>query len=120
MAKNEVQEQPRSLAAQAAAEADQSEVPFFAPVAIERDEGGDEEGRSLITQAAAQAGDPADLAPAAFADHTTDGTLVGGEEEIAEATVAELRKRAAQLDIEGRSSMTKDELVAAIAEAEQG
>lgn len=39
-------------------------------------------------------------------------------EELAEESVTDLRKRATELDIAGRSSMNKDELVAAIAEAE--
>ncbi|WP_134773277.1 DUF7218 family protein [Ornithinimicrobium flavum] len=41
----------------------------------------------------------------------------GGESEAYEEwTVEELRRRAAELEIEGRSSMTKDELVAALRE----
>ena len=39
----------------------------------------------------------------------------GGEaEDYEEQTVEELRERAAELDVEGRSSMTKDELITAL------
>lgn len=40
-------------------------------------------------------------------------------EDLSELTKAELTKRAADLDIRGRSSMTKDELVDAVRRAER-
>ncbi|MFW6090176.1 MAG: Rho termination factor N-terminal domain-containing protein [Gemmatimonadota bacterium] len=48
-------------------------------------------------------------------NETTSGTG-NPNERLEKRTVDELRNRAAELDIEGRSDMTKDELVAAIRE----
>lgn len=45
--------------------------------------------------------------------------VISGPPEQQEATVDELRQRARELDISGRSSMDKDQLAAAIAEAEE-
>lgn len=41
------------------------------------------------------------------------------DETTTEPTLEQLRKRAAELDVEGRSSMNKDQLTAAIADAER-
>jgi hypothetical protein len=55
------------------------------------------------------------IANAAAASSRSDVGRKGGESgSYDDWTVDELRKRAAELDIEGRSSMTKDELVDAL------
>ncbi|WP_151524711.1 DUF7218 family protein [Serinicoccus kebangsaanensis] len=55
------------------------------------------------------------ISNAAAADSRSDVGERGGEaSDYEDRTVEELRDRAAELDIEGRSSMTKDELIEAL------
>lgn len=55
----------------------------------------------------------------AFEAVWSDKGWVLAEEAMADETLAELRTEAAKADIKGRSSMDKDELVAALAPNEQ-
>lgn len=67
-----------------------------------RDEGASKEKAARIANAAAAQG------------RSKVGRRGGGAEDYEDRTVEELRKRAAELGIEGRSSMTKDELIDAL------
>ncbi|KRF37429.1 DUF7218 family protein [Nocardioides sp. Soil805] len=67
-----------------------------------RDEGASKEKAARIANAAAAQG------------RSKVGRRGGGAEDYEDRTVEELRERAAELDIEGRSSMTKDELIDAL------
>lgn len=67
-----------------------------------RDEGASKEKAARIANASAAEG------------RTAVGERGGGASDYEDRTVEELRHRAAELDIEGRSSMTKDELVDAL------
>lgn len=67
-----------------------------------RDEGNSKEKSARIANAAAAEG------------RETVGSRGGHSGSYDDWTVEDLRKRAAELDIEGRSSMTKDELIDAL------
>lgn len=67
-----------------------------------RDDGASKEKAARIANAAAAQG------------RSKVGERGGGASDYEDRTVDELRRRAAELDIEGRSSMTKDELIAAL------
>jgi len=67
-----------------------------------RDEGNSKEKSARIANAAANEG------------RSAVGERGGEGENYEDRTVEELRKRAAELDIEGRSDMTKDELIDAL------
>ena len=67
-----------------------------------RDEGNSKEKSARIANAAAGS------------SRSAVGRKGGSSPSYEEWTVADLRKRAAELDIEGRSSMKKDELVDAL------
>lgn len=67
-----------------------------------RDEGNGKEKSARIANAAAAEG------------RETVGSRGGHSGSYDDWTVEDLRKRAAELDIEGRSSMTKDELINAL------
>lgn len=69
-----------------------------------RDEGNSKEKSARIANAAARDG------------RSAVGERGGSSEAYEEWTVEELRERAAELDIEGRSDMRKDELVSALRE----
>ena len=67
-----------------------------------RDDGASKEKAARIANAAAAQG------------RSKVGERGGGASDYRDRTVDELRRRAAELDIEGRSSMTKDELIDAL------
>lgn len=67
-----------------------------------RDDGASKEKAARIANASANEG------------RSAVGRRGGGAEDYEDRTVEELRRRAAELDIEGRSSMTKSELVDAL------
>ncbi len=67
-----------------------------------RDDGASKEKAARIANAAAAQG------------RSQVGKRGGGAEDYDDRTVEELRERAAELDIEGRSSMTKSELIDAL------
>ena len=67
-----------------------------------RDEGNSKEKSARIANAAANS------------SRSEVGERGGSSPSYEEWTVAELRERAAELDVEGRSTMTKDELVDAL------
>ena len=67
-----------------------------------RDDGASKEKAARIANAAAAEG------------RSKVGERGGEATDYTDRTVEELRKRAAELDIEGRSSMTKDELIDAL------
>ena len=67
-----------------------------------RDDGASKEKAARIANAAAAQG------------RSKVGERGGGAEDYEDRTVDELRKRAAELDIDGRSSMTKAELIDAL------
>ena len=67
-----------------------------------RDDGASKEKAARIANASAAQG------------RSTVGDRGGHAESYEDRTVDELRERAAELDIEGRSSMTKDELIDAL------
>ncbi len=67
-----------------------------------RDEGASKEKAARIANASAAEG------------RSTVGERGGEAGDYQDRTVEELRKRAAELDIEGRSSMSKDELIDAL------
>lgn len=67
-----------------------------------RDDGASKEKAARIANASAAQG------------RSKVGERGGGASDYEDRTVDELRRRAAELDIEGRSSMTKDELIAAL------
>jgi hypothetical protein len=67
-----------------------------------RDEGASKEKAARIANAAAAQG------------RSAVGERGGGASDYEDRTVEELRRRAAELDIAGRSSMTKDELIEAL------
>ena len=67
-----------------------------------REDGASKEKAARIANASAAQG------------RSTVGSRGGHAEDYEDRTVAELRKRAAELDIEGRSSMTKSELIDAL------
>ena len=67
-----------------------------------RDEGASKEKAARIANTAAAQG------------RSKVGERGGSAEDYDDRTVDELRKRAAELDIEGRSSMTKSELIDAL------
>ena len=69
-----------------------------------RDEGNSKEKSARIANAAARDG------------RSEVGQRGGSSEAYEEWTVDELRSRAAEVDIEGRSDMNKDELIAALRE----
>ena len=67
-----------------------------------RDQGASKEKAARIANAAAAQG------------RSKVGERGGGASDYEDRTVEELRRRAAELDIEGRSSMSKDELIDAL------
>lgn len=67
-----------------------------------RDEGASKEKAARIANASASEG------------RSKVGSRGGSAEDYDDRTVEELRDRAAELDIEGRSSMSKDELIHAL------
>ncbi len=67
-----------------------------------RDEGASKEKAARIANASADEG------------RSSVGRRGGAAEDYDDRTVEELRERAAELDIEGRSSMSKDELIDAL------
>lgn len=67
-----------------------------------RDEGASKEKAARIANASAAEG------------RSKVGERGGSAEDYEDRTVEELRDRAAELDIDGRSSMTKDELIDAL------
>lgn len=67
-----------------------------------RDQGASKEKAARIANAAAARG------------RSHVGERGGAASDYEDRTVEELRRRAAELDIEGRSSMTKDELIDAL------
>lgn len=67
-----------------------------------RDQGASKEKAARIANAAAAQG------------RSTVGERGGEAADYEDRTVDELRRRAAELDIDGRSSMTKDELIDAL------
>jgi hypothetical protein len=67
-----------------------------------RDDGASKEKAARIANASAAQG------------RAAGGSRGGGAGDYEDRTVDELRQRAAELDIEGRSSMTKDELIDAL------
>lgn len=67
-----------------------------------RDDGASKEKAARIANAAAAQG------------RSTMGKRGGQAEDYDDRTVKELRERAAELDIEGRSTMTKQELIEAL------
>ena len=67
-----------------------------------REDGNNKEKAARIANAAAQS------------SRSEVGAKGGGSPAYEEWTVEELRDRAAELDVEGRSSMTKDELIEAL------
>ncbi len=67
-----------------------------------RDEGMSKEKAARIANQSAQEG------------RSSVGRRGGQAEDYEDRTVEELRERAAEIDIEGRSDMTKDELISAL------